>query len=63
MSTSQGPFPMENTYTWETTLTGTTRITLRNRREPSGFARLATPLLKAANAKDLARLKSLLERR
>lgn len=66
MRTAQGPFPMETTYTWDP-LDGTrTRMTLRNRGEPSGFSRIATPALSAAmrraNRKDLARLKELMER-
>jgi hypothetical protein len=40
-------------------------MTLRNRGEPSGFARVTAPLMagamKRANGKDLARLKSILE--
>ena len=67
MRTAQGPFPMETTYTWETTPEGHTRMTLRNRGEPSGFSALAAPLMSAAmrraNQKDLARLKSILENR
>ena len=66
MRTAEGPFPMETTYTWEATETGT-RMTLRNRGEPSGFSRLAAPVLammmRRANRKDLARLKVLLEAR
>jgi uncharacterized protein YndB with AHSA1/START domain len=65
MSTAQGPFPMETTYTWDDTPTGGTRMTLRNRGEPSGFSRLAAPFMimamRRANTKDLQRLKSLLE--
>jgi hypothetical protein len=66
MRTSEGPFPMETSYRWETLDSGATRMTLRNRGQPSGFARVAAPLMAAAmrraNRKDLARLKSLLER-
>ena len=65
MSTAEGPFPMETTYAWCDTPTGGTRMTLRNRGEPSGFPRLASPLIgramRHANGKDLRRLKSLLE--
>jgi hypothetical protein len=64
MSTAQGPFPMETTYTWEDAGDGT-RMTLRNRGEPAGFSRLVSPLMaravRRANRKDLARLKALLE--
>jgi hypothetical protein len=64
MRTSQGPFPMETTYEWADTCGGT-RMTLRNRGEPSGFSKLAAPVLAAAmrraNRKDLARLKDILE--
>ncbi|HEY1563440.1 MAG TPA: SRPBCC family protein [Gaiellaceae bacterium] len=65
MSTADGPFAMETTYTWGDAAAGGTRMTLRNRGEPSGFSRLATPLLggamRRANRKDLARLKRILE--
>jgi uncharacterized protein YndB with AHSA1/START domain len=65
MSTAQGPFPMETTYEWEDTASGGTRMTLRNRGEPSGFAGVAAPMMaraiRRANAKDLAALKELLE--
>ena len=67
MSTADGPFPMETTYTWEDTADGDTQMTLRNRGEPSGFSKLTTPMLGAAmrraNRKDLARLKRILEAR
>ena len=67
MRTAHGPFPMETTYTWEPVDERSTRMTLRNRGEPSGFGALAAPLMEAAmrraNGKDLARLKSLLEAR
>jgi uncharacterized protein YndB with AHSA1/START domain len=65
MSTADGPFPMETTYTFEGTASGGTRMTLRNRGEPSGFSRLAGPVMaqamRRANRKDLARLKEVLE--
>jgi uncharacterized membrane protein len=67
MRTDQGPFPMETSYTWEDTATGGTRMSLRNRGEPSGFTGMAAPVLAAAmrraNRKDLRRLKQVLERR
>ncbi|MFC5141736.1 SRPBCC family protein [Actinomycetospora rhizophila] len=65
MSTAQGPFPMETTYSWEDTADGGTRMTLRNRGEPSGFSGLGAPVMSAAvrraNHKDLLALKDLLE--
>jgi uncharacterized protein YndB with AHSA1/START domain len=65
MSTAQGPFPMETTYTWADTAGGGTRMTLRNRGQPAGFARAAGPLMaramRRANRKDLDRLKQILE--
>lgn len=67
MRTAQGPFPMETTYTWADAGPGMTRMTLRNRGEPSGFASIAAPMMSAAmrraNIKDLASLKRLLENR
>jgi uncharacterized protein YndB with AHSA1/START domain len=64
MRTDDGPFPMETTYTWEP-VAGGTRMTLRNRGNPSGFAQLAAPLMeramRRATTKDLARLKVILE--
>jgi uncharacterized membrane protein len=65
MRTSEGPFPMETTYTWEPADSGSTRMTLRNRGEPTGFSKIAAPLMSSAMAratrKDLAALKRLLE--
>jgi hypothetical protein len=71
MSTEQGPFPMETTYTWtdapaQSSGAGT-KMMLRNRGTPSGFSKFAAPLMKMAmrraNRKDLARLKEILEAR
>jgi hypothetical protein len=65
MRTSQGPFPMETTYTWADVPSGGTRMTLRNRGEPSGFSKIVGPLMSPAvrreNRKDLRRLKEILE--
>lgn len=65
MRTAEGPFPMETTYTWQPVGNGSTRMTLRNRGEPSGFSKIAAPLMASAMAratrKDLAALKRLLE--
>lgn len=65
MRTSEGPFPMETTYTWERATEGSTRMMLRNRGEPSGFGKIVAPIMasamRRANRKDLARLKSILE--
>jgi uncharacterized protein YndB with AHSA1/START domain len=66
MRTADGPFAMETSYTWEDTAAGGTRMRLRNRGEPSGFSRLASPFIltamRRANRKDLRRLKEVLER-
>jgi len=65
MHTMEGSFPMETTYTWEDHGAGATRMTLRNRGEPTGFLRFAAPLLAPAMRrsimKDLERLKRRLE--
>jgi uncharacterized protein YndB with AHSA1/START domain len=65
MSTADGPFPMETTYTWADTPGGGTRMTLRNRGRPSGFSKLVAPLMataaRRANRKDLERLQRILE--
>jgi len=65
MRTANGPFPMETTYTWEGIREGQTRMTLRNKGNPSGFSRVAAPMMeramRRATSKDLARLKAILE--
>ena len=67
MRTAQGPFPMETTYTWQALEDDQTRMTIRNRGEPSGWSRVAAPAMAAAirraNEKDLQHLRSILERR
>mgnify|MGYP000952896215 CR=1 FL=1 len=67
MRTAEGPFPMETTYTWESIPGDRTRMTLRNRGEPSGFGKIVAPVMAAAmrraNRNDLARLKKTLEGR
>lgn len=67
MRTAEGPFPMETTYTWVPVDASHTRMTLRNRGEPSGFSKVGAPLMatamRKANQGDLANLKRLLEKR
>lgn len=65
MATSEGPLAMETIYTWSDSAGGGTKMTLRNRGRPSGFGKVAAPMMtsamRRANAKDLARLKEILE--
>ena len=65
MRTSDGPFPMETTYSWAPNGTGGTHMELRNLGEPYGFSKVAAPMMKPAMrravGKDLRRLKELLE--
>ena len=65
MSTAEGPFAMETSYTWQDTANGGTRMTLRNRGEPTGFSKVVAPVMagaiRRANRKDLVRLKAILE--
>ncbi|MBM3770563.1 MAG: ATPase [Acidimicrobiia bacterium] len=65
MRTSEGPFPMETTYTWEPLPGESTRMTLRNRGTPAGFSRWVSPFMavavRRANQQDLRLLKTILE--
>lgn len=65
MRTADGPFAMETTYTWRAEGPDQTRMTLRNRGEPAGFSRVATPFMamamRRANRNDLRALKRRLE--
>ena len=65
MRTADGPFPMETTYIWEQIKENTTRMTLQNRGNPSGFSSVFSPFMKffmrKANEKDLKQLKKILE--
>ena len=65
MRTQQGPFPMETTYTWSAVDDRSTLMTLRNRGEPAGFARITAGAMqramRRANTKDLQNLRRILE--
>ena len=65
MPTARAPFPVETTYAWHLLAAERTRMALRNRGEPAGFAKVTAPVLGAAirwaNQKDLASLKRILE--
>ncbi|HAQ08581.1 MAG TPA: ATPase [Bacillus bacterium] len=65
MRTAQGPFPMETTYTFQSTGQNLTRVTLRNTGSPTGFSKFFSPfmstMMRRANMKDLKKLKSILE--
>jgi hypothetical protein len=65
MRTSDGPFPMKTTYSWQAIDDKTTRMKLRNQGIPTGFSKLFAPfmslMIRKANKKDLRRLNALLE--
>jgi hypothetical protein len=65
MSTAEGPFPMQTSYRFEDAPDGATRMTLRNRGEPAGFAKVTAPVMsraiQRANRRDLQLLRQKLE--
>jgi len=65
MKTSEGPFPMETTYTGDKVNQSATKMTLHNRGNPRGFSKFFSPfmtmMMRKANLKDLKKLKAILE--
>ena len=59
------PFEMETIYTWQAINYEKTKMSLRNKGNPTGFSKLFQPFMisamKRANKKDLKLLKSILE--
>ncbi len=67
MRTEDGPFAVETTYVWEDAAGGATRMTLQTNGEPRKLStklavRLMAKAMRKADAKDLAKLKAVLER-
>ncbi|MEH7235442.1 SRPBCC family protein [Bacillus sp. JJ1562] len=65
MKTADGPFPMETIYTWQAIDENHTRMTLRNRGNPTGFNKILSLfmpyMMRRANMKDLKNIKAILE--
>lgn len=65
MRTAEGPFPMETTYTWTSIDDKTTKMTLQNKGNSTGFSKLFAPfmatMMRKANTKDLINIKKIIE--
>ncbi len=65
MKTADGSFPMETTYTFMAIDSKTTKMTLRNQGNPSGFSKFVAPfmstMMRKANNADLQMIKGILE--
>ena len=66
MRTTDGPFEMKTTYRWESTSSNSTKMSINNEGNPTGFSKLFSPfmsfMMRRATNKDLKKLKSILER-